>query len=150
MSDSEPITAEDPVSEGHDASSAETSEGSSPITPDTTTDVAPTRRAKRRPEPKAAGEPQEAPKVEEQPAQVDIKYCKTNISFASLCVSSFVFFFQTSTVSQGGWGYWGSWGKSILSTATATVATVGQCNLPLCIIFTFICSHRCLKNWSWF
>uniref|UniRef100_A0A7N8YCC0 Family with sequence similarity 114 member A2 n=1 Tax=Mastacembelus armatus TaxID=205130 RepID=A0A7N8YCC0_9TELE len=31
-----------------------------------------------------------------------------------------------STVSQGGWGYWGSWGKSILSTATATVATVGQ------------------------
>ncbi|MBN3319151.1 F1142 protein, partial [Atractosteus spatula] len=28
--------------------------------------------------------------------------------------------------SQGGWGYWGSWGKSILSTATATVATVGQ------------------------
>uniref|UniRef100_A0A8C4H2Y5 Family with sequence similarity 114 member A2 n=1 Tax=Dicentrarchus labrax TaxID=13489 RepID=A0A8C4H2Y5_DICLA len=31
-----------------------------------------------------------------------------------------------STVAQGGWGYWGSWGKSILSTATATVATVGQ------------------------
>nr|XP_015205317.1 PREDICTED: protein FAM114A2 [Lepisosteus oculatus]XP_015205318.1 PREDICTED: protein FAM114A2 [Lepisosteus oculatus]XP_015205319.1 PREDICTED: protein FAM114A2 [Lepisosteus oculatus] len=27
---------------------------------------------------------------------------------------------------QGAWGYWGSWGKSILSTATATVATVGQ------------------------
>eukprot|EP00066_Takifugu_rubripes_P006259 XP_003970908.1 PREDICTED: protein FAM114A2 [Takifugu rubripes] len=101
MSDSGPISAEDPVSEGHDASSAETSDGSSPITPDSTTDVAPTRRAKRRPEPKAAGEPQEAPKVEEQPA-------------------------QTSTVSQGGWGYWGSWGKSILSTATATVATVGQ------------------------
>lgn len=74
MSDSGPITAEDPVSEGHDASSSETSDGSSPITPDTTTDVAPTRRAKRRPEPKAAGEPQEAPKVEEQPAQVDIKY----------------------------------------------------------------------------
>lgn len=84
MSDSEPITAEDPVSEGHDASSAETSEGSSPITPDTTTDVAPTRRAKRRPEPKAAGEPQEAPKVEERPAQVDIKHYKTNISFVSL------------------------------------------------------------------
>ncbi|KAG7515516.1 hypothetical protein JOB18_010491 [Solea senegalensis] len=31
-----------------------------------------------------------------------------------------------SSVSQAGWGYWGSWGKSILSTATATVATVGQ------------------------
>ncbi|NXI56150.1 F1142 protein, partial [Chloroceryle aenea] len=25
-----------------------------------------------------------------------------------------------------GWGYWGSWGKSLLSTASATVATVGQ------------------------
>uniref|UniRef100_A0A673IDT3 Protein FAM114A2-like n=1 Tax=Sinocyclocheilus rhinocerous TaxID=307959 RepID=A0A673IDT3_9TELE len=40
-----------------------------------------------------------------------------------------LFFHQASpetTVSQGGWGYWGSWGKSILSTATATVATVGQ------------------------
>lgn len=29
-------------------------------------------------------------------------------------------------MSQGGWGYWGSWGKSIISTATATVATVGK------------------------
>lgn len=90
MSDSGPITAEDPVSEGHDASSAETSDGSSPITPDTTTDVAPTRRAKRRPEPKAAGEPQEAPKVEEQPAQVDIKYwhdtTKQMSLSGSLCV----------------------------------------------------------------
>ncbi|NXJ13288.1 F1142 protein, partial [Odontophorus gujanensis] len=28
--------------------------------------------------------------------------------------------------SQSGWGYWGSWGKSLLSTASATVATVGQ------------------------
>lgn len=42
-----------------------------------------------------------------------------------------------STVSQGGWGYWGSWGKSILSTATATVATVGEYRggLKLKIIF---------------
>uniref|UniRef100_H3CQA8 Family with sequence similarity 114 member A2 n=1 Tax=Tetraodon nigroviridis TaxID=99883 RepID=H3CQA8_TETNG len=61
----------------------------------------PTRRAKRRPEPKPAEEPEEAPNLEEQPA-------------------------QTAAGSQGGWGYWGSWGKSILSTATATVATVGQ------------------------
>ncbi|XP_048853585.1 protein FAM114A2 [Brienomyrus brachyistius] len=30
------------------------------------------------------------------------------------------------TVSEGGWGYWGSWGKSIISTASATVASVGQ------------------------
>lgn len=129
MSDSVPVTAEDPVSEDHNVSSTETSDGPSPITPDSTTDVAPTRRAKRRPEPKAAGEPQEAPKVEEQPAQVDIKYwldTTKQMSLSCLFVSSFVFFFQTSTMSQGGWGYWGSWGKSILSTATATVATVGE------------------------
>uniref|UniRef100_A0A8D1NYB4 Family with sequence similarity 114 member A2 n=1 Tax=Sus scrofa TaxID=9823 RepID=A0A8D1NYB4_PIG len=29
-------------------------------------------------------------------------------------------------VPQTGWGYWGSWGKSLLSSASATVATVGQ------------------------
>ncbi|XP_072302073.1 protein FAM114A2 [Eucyclogobius newberryi] len=73
---------------------------------DIATDVAPTRKARRRPEPKApAAEPPE--KTEEttelqQPAKSE------------------------STVAQGGWGYWGNWGKSILSTATATVATVGQ------------------------
>lgn len=76
-------------------------DASSPITPDTATDVAPTRRAKRRPEPTPTEEPEEAPRLEEQPA-------------------------QTAAVPQAGWGYWGSWGKSILSTATATVATVGQ------------------------
>ncbi|XP_055458718.1 protein FAM114A2 isoform X2 [Psammomys obesus] len=27
---------------------------------------------------------------------------------------------------QTGWGYWGSWGKSLLSSASATVATVGE------------------------
>ncbi|XP_028668766.2 protein FAM114A2 [Erpetoichthys calabaricus] len=27
---------------------------------------------------------------------------------------------------QGGWGYWGNWGKSLITSATATVATVGQ------------------------
>ncbi|XP_038182329.1 protein FAM114A2 isoform X1 [Arvicola amphibius] len=27
---------------------------------------------------------------------------------------------------QTGWGYWGSWGKSLLSSASATVVTVGQ------------------------
>lgn len=32
----------------------------------------------------------------------------------------------TSNQSQGGWGYWGSWGKSLLSTASATVASVGH------------------------
>ncbi|XP_054424113.1 protein FAM114A2 [Pteronotus mesoamericanus] len=29
-------------------------------------------------------------------------------------------------VPQTGWGFWGSWGKSLLSSASATVATVGQ------------------------
>ncbi|XP_047463890.1 protein FAM114A2 [Mugil cephalus] len=79
---------------------------STPSTPDNSTDVAPTRKTRRRPEPKPAAqaEVEEKPKVEEQPAKPA----------------------SESTVSQGGWGYWGSWGKSILSSATATVATVGQ------------------------
>ncbi|XP_063204786.1 protein FAM114A2 [Chroicocephalus ridibundus] len=33
---------------------------------------------------------------------------------------------DSPTAVQTGWGYWGSWGKSLLSTASATVATVGQ------------------------
>ncbi|XP_071066932.1 protein FAM114A2 isoform X2 [Dasypus novemcinctus] len=32
----------------------------------------------------------------------------------------------SKNVPQTGWGYWGSWGKSLLSSASATVATVGQ------------------------
>lgn len=71
MSDSEPVAAEGPVSEGQDASW--------PTTPDTATDVAPTRRAKRRPEPKAAEEPEEAPNTEEQPAQVHVNRWHENI-----------------------------------------------------------------------
>lgn len=107
MSDSEATAAEAPevsTPESQDASPAGTPDSSSEITPDTSTDVAPTRKARRRPEPKPAAEVEEKPKVEEQPPKTP----------------------SESTVSQGGWGYWGSWGKSILSTATATVATVGQ------------------------
>ncbi|XP_025922407.1 protein FAM114A2 isoform X2 [Apteryx rowi] len=33
---------------------------------------------------------------------------------------------DSPAAAQTGWGYWGSWGKSLLSTASATVATVGQ------------------------
>lgn len=33
---------------------------------------------------------------------------------------------ESKDVPQTGWGYWGSWGKSLLSSASATVATVGQ------------------------
>uniref|UniRef100_A0A3P8S8N7 Family with sequence similarity 114 member A2 n=1 Tax=Amphiprion percula TaxID=161767 RepID=A0A3P8S8N7_AMPPE len=108
MSDSEaPRTAAEgsEAPDDQDASPPETPESSSLTTPDTSTDVAPTRKARRRPEAKPAAEVQEEkPKVEEQSAKTPTE----------------------STVSQGGWGYWGSWGKSILSTATATVATVGQ------------------------
>ncbi|XP_023145955.1 protein FAM114A2 [Amphiprion ocellaris] len=108
MSDSEaPQTAAEgsEAPDDQDASPPETPESSSPTTPDTSTDVAPTRKARRRPEAKPAAEVQEEkPKVEAQSAKTPTE----------------------STVSQGGWGYWGSWGKSILSTATATVATVGQ------------------------
>lgn len=89
-----------------DSSPAETPDGSSPTTPDIATDVAPTRRARRRPDTKPVAEIEAIPKAEEQPAKAQTP--------------------SESTVSQGGWGYWGSWGKSILNTATATVATVGQ------------------------
>ncbi|KAM6907287.1 protein FAM114A2 isoform 1-T2 [Xenentodon cancila] len=90
--------------EMQDASSAEAPDSSAASTPDSSTDVAPTRKARRRPEAKPAATAEPVPKVEEQPAKTT----------------------SQSTVSQAGWGYWGSWGKSILSTATATVATVGQ------------------------
>lgn len=58
-------------------------------------------------------------------------FCFTHSQHLFCVFSSFSFcpHSQTSnqsTVSQGGWGYWGSWGKSILSTATATVTTVGE------------------------
>ncbi|XP_068457478.1 protein FAM114A2 [Clinocottus analis] len=110
MSDSEATAAEAPevAPEIQDASPAETAPdvGSSTSAPDNSTDVAPTRKTRRRPDVKPAAELEEVPKVEEQSAKTVTP--------------------SESTVSQGGWGYWGSWGKSILSTATATVATVGQ------------------------
>ncbi|XP_016374158.1 protein FAM114A2-like [Sinocyclocheilus rhinocerous] len=74
---------------------------------DSSTDVAPTRKTRRRPEHKPPPEEQKSPETQ-KPAE------------RALDPS------PETTVSQGGWGYWGSWGKSILSTATATVATVGQ------------------------
>ncbi|XP_070839899.1 protein FAM114A2 [Chaetodon trifascialis] len=106
MSDSEATAAEGPevAPETQDASTVETPDLSSSTIPDTSTDVAPTRKARRRPDAVPAAKVQGVAKAEEQPAQTS----------------------SESTVSQGGWGYWGSWGKSILSTATATVATVGQ------------------------
>uniref|UniRef100_A0A4W3H830 Family with sequence similarity 114 member A2 n=1 Tax=Callorhinchus milii TaxID=7868 RepID=A0A4W3H830_CALMI len=33
---------------------------------------------------------------------------------------------ESSSQAAGSWGYWGNWGKSLLSTATATVASVGH------------------------
>ncbi|KTF88366.1 hypothetical protein cypCar_00011999, partial [Cyprinus carpio] len=90
----------EPSSSTRDEPSAETQSDSS-------TDVAPTRKTRRRPEHKPPPEEQKTPETQ-KPAE--------SASDAS----------PETTVSQGGWGYWGSWGKSILSTATATVATVGQ------------------------
>uniref|UniRef100_A0A8C2CCE9 Family with sequence similarity 114 member A2 n=1 Tax=Cyprinus carpio TaxID=7962 RepID=A0A8C2CCE9_CYPCA len=90
----------EPSSPTRDEPSAETPSDSS-------TDVAPTRKTRRRPEHKPPPEEQKTPETQ-KPAE--------SASDAS----------PETTVSQGGWGYWGSWGKSILSTATATVATVGQ------------------------
>ncbi|XP_005927936.1 protein FAM114A2 isoform X2 [Haplochromis burtoni] len=108
MSDSEASCAAaegaEAAPEKQNVSPARTPDSSSPSTPDISTDVAPTRKARRRPETQAAAKVQETPKEDEQPAETS----------------------NQSTVSQGGWGYWGSWGKSILSTATATVTTVGQ------------------------
>ncbi|KAF7655285.1 hypothetical protein LDENG_00058240 [Lucifuga dentata] len=87
----------------------ETPESSTPTTPDSNSpdnlmDVAPTRKARRRPDTKPPAEDPETQKVEEQQEKTPAE----------------------STVSHSGWGYWGSWGKSILTTATATVATVGH------------------------
>lgn len=95
------------VEDSPPASPARTPDSSS--SNDIATDVAPTRRARRRPEPKAPPAPEE--KREKTPKEEPQPQAKSP---------------SESTVSQGGWGYWGNWGKSILSTATATVATVGQ------------------------
>ncbi|KAJ8266856.1 hypothetical protein GJAV_G00135460 [Gymnothorax javanicus] len=72
------------------------------------TDVAPTRKTRKRPENKPLPEPEDVvphePKAEDDPLKKS----------------------SEPAVAQGGWGYWGSWGKSIMSTASATVASVGQ------------------------
>ncbi|XP_041865093.1 protein FAM114A2 [Melanotaenia boesemani] len=77
---------------------------SSPSVSNSSADVAPTRKTRRRAEVKLATEAVGESKVEEPMAEM----------------------FNDMTVSQSGWGYWGNWGVSILSTATSTVATVGQ------------------------
>ncbi|XP_033834785.1 protein FAM114A2 [Periophthalmus magnuspinnatus] len=101
--------------EDQEALEEESPSASPPHTPDgngsndIATDVAPTRKARRRPELKAPTPPPE--KTETPPKEEPQQPAKSP---------------SESTVAQGGWGYWGSWGKSILSTATATVASAGQ------------------------
>ncbi|XP_062867919.1 protein FAM114A2 [Trichomycterus rosablanca] len=80
---------------------------SSPDTQTDSSDVAPTRKTRQRPENKPSPEVQETAQT---PSPTE------NTPNAS----------TPTAVAQGGWGGWGSWGKSLLSTATATVATVGQ------------------------
>ncbi|KTG05386.1 hypothetical protein cypCar_00001957 [Cyprinus carpio] len=91
---------EEPSSPTKDEPSAETQSDGSP-------DVASTRKTRRRPEHTPPPEEQKNPETQKPSERASDPSPET-------------------TVSQGGWGYWGSWGKSILSTATATVATVGQ------------------------
>ncbi|XDV39110.1 hypothetical protein PO909_008397, partial [Leuciscus waleckii] len=111
MSDSESSSSDrteksmDP--EPKEPSSPPRDEPSADAQSDVSTDATPTRKTRKRPEQK--------PPAEEQ------KTLETPQSAESAPNAS-----TETTVSQGGWGYWGSWGKSILSTATATVATVGQ------------------------
>ncbi|XP_071615433.1 protein FAM114A2 [Heliangelus exortis] len=64
----------------------------------------PVPMTRKRPEPKSPSQPP----ATEKPAAETLK-----VSDSAAAV-------------QTGWGYWGSWGKSLLSTASATVATVGQ------------------------
>nr|XP_061801236.1 protein FAM114A2-like [Nerophis lumbriciformis] len=92
--------SDDSVPEARDA---ETPEGSPPSSPDLLTDVAPTRKARRRTD--AQAQVKNTSKVDKQPEKLPP---------------------SQSPVAHRGWGYWGDWGKSILSTATTTVATVGQ------------------------
>ncbi|XP_048023313.1 protein FAM114A2 [Megalobrama amblycephala] len=93
--------------EAEELSSVPRDEPSTDAQRDSSTDVAPTRKTRKRPEHKS---PTEEQKIVETPLPAE---SASNTS-------------TETTVSQAGWGYWGSWGKSILSTATATVATVGQ------------------------
>ncbi|NXG78294.1 F1142 protein, partial [Baryphthengus martii] len=65
-------------------------------------ELEPVPMTRKRPEPK----PPSQPAATEKPAAETLKVSDSPV--------------------QTGWGYWGSWGKSLLSTASATVATVGQ------------------------
>lgn len=71
MSDSEAtaVGVQEEVPEVQDTSPAEAPNGSSPTTGDTSSDVAPTRKARRRPDAAPADEAEETPKVDEQPAK---------------------------------------------------------------------------------
>ncbi|XP_077052079.1 protein FAM114A2 [Siphateles boraxobius] len=95
--------------EPKEPSSTPRDEPSADAPSDSSTDVTvtPTRKTRKRPELKPPAEEQKNLEAAESAESVPNASTET-------------------TVSQGGWGYWGSWGKSILSTATATVATVGQ------------------------
>ncbi|KAG9351940.1 hypothetical protein JZ751_023191 [Albula glossodonta] len=111
MSDSE--SQKDPVGQS-EVQEMDSQQSPSPVADSPTekfesdTDVAPVRKTRKRPENKPpANLKEETPEVqraEEEPMKKS----------------------SESAVAQGGWGYWGNWGKSIISTASATVATVGQ------------------------
>ncbi|XP_062393229.1 protein FAM114A2 isoform X2 [Sardina pilchardus] len=99
----------DPATDGaQEQMTPSPSESSTEAPGEIATDVAPTRKMRRRPEHKPL--PADVPEPVEKPeAAAESPKASTE-----------------TAVQQGGWGYWGSWGKSLLTTATATVATVGQ------------------------
>lgn len=72
MSDCETTAAEssDVAPECQDASAASTPSRSTPTTPDIATDVAPTRKARRRPDTETAAKVEKTLKVEQQPEKV--------------------------------------------------------------------------------
>nr|XP_055036736.1 protein FAM114A2 [Misgurnus anguillicaudatus] len=108
--DQEPSEPSSPAGDDPSLSAPADPSSSAPADPssDSSADVAPAPKTRKRPEHKPAPEEQKTSDTP-QPAETAPKSST-----------------ETTTVSQGGWGYWGSWGKSIISTATATVATVGQ------------------------
>lgn len=98
------------MSDGEDCRELPGTEGDtpSPSCTDNSPDVAPTRKARRKPEQLPLPvSPQDAPLSPELERQNHKPSAESGMA-------------------PGGWGYWGSWGKSLISSATATVATVGQ------------------------
>ncbi|XP_063303916.1 protein FAM114A2 [Pelobates fuscus] len=80
--------------------------GSTDLKEEPQVDIEPVAVTRKRPESKASSASIEEEEEEKVPAKQDPEPSETKPS--------------------SGWGYWGNWGKSLISTASATVATVGH------------------------